>query len=547
MPHLWLQRVAGHSRSFTISLMVLAVAGRGEAHLLAAVEGQSSEQVFFAFDDQSMAWQHNLKLTLVRPEKHRANPVVRCGPKGSPDYGHAILYGTVLQDGDKFQMWYLGMIQRELEAGQAPGWWRPMCYAESRDGIHWTKPELGLVELNGNKRNNICLIEGEVHSMTLVNDFLSVLQDLDDPDPSRRFKTAYIAHMPDRDIRGGMSKIGIPERRVGAFVCATSPDGLRWKVVGDRPANAGGERFEVTSLYRFGNFYYASGQLLSPWCWLADGRPVGRMMQTYRSPDFCTWSRCKAQSMVLPQQAADPRPSLDDALAGRGLQLHMGVGLWNRGNVLVGLYGIWQGVPRERPKTAKGLDGLRIDLGLAISNDGVHFREPVPGFTFLKHGQEGQWDAIALLQGHAFANVGEKTYIWYSHWDTEEKFRSQEIGLATLRRDGFGYLSRYSAGSPGQCITTTLPASARGGRVFVNVGGVSPASPLTVELVDDFDRPIPGYSCADAARVTSDGVRQPIVWGLSRTETTPIGRPFALRINFPDADAARLFAVYFVP
>ena len=128
---------------------------------------RGTETTFFAFDDQSLAWQHNLKLTLVSPEKHPANPVVRCGPKGSPDYGHAILYGTVIHDGSKFRMWYLGMIQRELEAGQAPGWWRPMCYAESADGVNWTKPELGLVELYGNKRNNICLITGEPDSLSL--------------------------------------------------------------------------------------------------------------------------------------------------------------------------------------------------------------------------------------------------------------------------------------------------------------------------------------------------------------------------------------------
>ena len=87
-------------------------------------------------------------------------------------------------------MWYLGMSQTKVEKGQAPGWWRPMCYAESKDGVNWTKPELGLVEFNGNKKNNICLIEGPVHSMTRVDDFLSVLYEPDDPDPSRRYKVA---------------------------------------------------------------------------------------------------------------------------------------------------------------------------------------------------------------------------------------------------------------------------------------------------------------------------------------------------------------------
>ena len=89
-------------------------------------------------------------------------------------------------------MWYLAMGQRKLERGQAPGYWRPMCYAESDDGVHWTKPDLGLVEYNGGTRNNICLIEGEPRSLTLVNDFLSVLHEPDDPDPSRRYKAAYI-------------------------------------------------------------------------------------------------------------------------------------------------------------------------------------------------------------------------------------------------------------------------------------------------------------------------------------------------------------------
>src|SRR5262249_43829453 len=160
----------------------------------------------------------------------------------------------------------------------ASGWYRPMCYAESTDGVHWTKPDLGLVELKGNTHNNICRIEGKPKSLTLVNDFLSVLHDPDDPDPSRRYKATYIAHMPYDDIKGGMSKIGVKEARIGAFVCATSADGLRWKVVGDRPANAGGERFEVTSLYRFGRFYYATGQTFSPFVWRPDGSNIGRAM-----------------------------------------------------------------------------------------------------------------------------------------------------------------------------------------------------------------------------------------------------------------------------
>lgn len=499
----------------------------------------ANETVFFAFDDHAIPLRDNLHLTLVEARKHPDNPVLRCGPEGSPDHGHAILYGSVIRIGDKFRMWYLGMIQRKIERGNAPGWWRPMCYAESDDGVHWTKPELGLVELNGSRKNNICLIESDPPSLSRVNDFLTVLYEPDDPDPSRRYKCAFIAHVPLDEVRGGRSPIGPNESRWCSFICATSADGLRWKVVGDRPANSGGERFEVSGLYRFGGFYYATGQLISPWTWLPDGRDVGRAMLAYRSADFDHWSRAKAFAFARPGQTTSP------PLAGQ--QTHMGAGIWNRGNVLVGLYGMWQDGPKDRPKGSTHLWGTRIDLGLVVSNDGIHFREPVPDFKVISRGNEDQWDSIALLQGHAFANVGDQTYLWYSHWDCEGQFRNQEIGLATLRRDGFGYLSRHNPAAPGHLITAPVDASGTAPSVWVNVEGVSPAMPLTIELLDDRDRPIPGFSGADAAKVTVSGIRQKVIWPADKVSLPAAVRRLALKIDFPaDADV-RLYAVYAAP
>ena len=520
---------------------LLVVIGCYENNAFAQQPAQ--ETVFFAFDDQNLAWQHNLKLTLEHPQKHPENPVLRRGPKGAPDYGHAILYGTVLHLDGKFRMWYLAMIQREIVHGQAPGWWRPMCYAESDDGVHWTKPELGLVDLGGNTKNNICRIDADVPSMTLVNDFLSVLHDPTDPDPERRFKCAYIAHMPYDDIRGGMSRVGIKEGRVGALVTATSRDGLHWKCVGDRPANAGGERFEVSGLYRFGNFYYASGQCASPWGWLADGRDVGRMMYTYRSPDFKTWSAAKSLSMVLPEQQTQPQPEFNKMLAGYGKQMHMGVSVWNRGNVLVGMPGLWLGLPANQPPTKKPLEGLKIDLGLALSTDGVHFHEPVPNFPFIEHGAADQWDSIALLQGHAFVNHGDKTYLWYSHWDCEsDELHNMDIGLATMRRDGFGYLSRKNPGDPGHCVSSPVTIGPRGAQVVLNASGLTNEAPAVVELLDELDHPLPDFAGPKAASVRTDGVHTTVTW--PGQDSLPPHLKVTIRVTLPDNDQARLYAIY---
>jgi len=497
----------------------------------------AAERVLFAFDDHSIPWQHNLKLTLVAAEKHPANPVLRRGPPGAPDHGHAVLYGSVIKDGDRFRMWYLGMFETEIKGGQAPGYWRPMCYAESTDGINWTKPGLGLVEFNGSKANNICLIEGEPHSLTRVNDFLSVLQEPDDPDPSRRYKAAFIAHVPYDEVRGGMSQVGVKEKRVCATIAAVSADGLQWKVVGDRPANAGGERFEVSGLYRFGDFYYTPGQLIAPWGWRPDGSDGGRIMLTYRSADFVHWSQAKSFSFARPGQLTQPRVA--------GQQTHMGAGIWNRGNVLVGVYGIWQDAPTPPPKGKSHNFGVRIDLGLVVSNDGIHFREPVADFKVIPRGGDGEWDNIALLQGHAFVNEGDRTMIWYSHWDTGGTLQSMEIGLATLRRDGFGHFSSKDDRNDAHFITAPLSVG-KSAKIRLNIDGVSADAPLMVELLDARDQPLRGYSGAAAARIVANGIQQDVVWPQSRAATLPAGQPLAVKVVFPVKSKARVFAVYVI-
>ncbi|MGC3968781.1 MAG: hypothetical protein QM775_15865 [Pirellulales bacterium] len=436
-------------------------------------------------------------------------------------------------------MWYLGMIQREIVAGQAPGYWRPMCYAESADGIAWTKPELGLVELNGNKQNNICLVEAEVPSMTLVNDFLSVLYDPADPDPSRRFKVSYIAHMPYDDIRGGMSGVGIKERRVGC-VCAHE---RRRPALEVRRRSSGQRRRRTVR----------GEQLVSLRLVLLLIRPVGFALvlvgrRRPRRPhdDDLPLTRFRLLvasshlSMVLPEQQTEEQPQGFKMLEGFGRQMHMGVGVWNRGNVLIGVPGLWQGVPADRPKDKPRLQGLKIDLGLAVSNDGVHFREPVPNFKLIEHGASSDWDSVALLQGHAFVNVGEQTYIWYSHWDCEGQFRSQEIGLATLRRDGFGYLSARQPELTGFCETANFTTTQTGTKAYANLDGVSAEKPVRVELLDELARPVAGFSGDDSAIIAESGLRREIAW----KTPLPTGKKFGLRVHFPAGGTAKLYALY---
>ena len=130
--------------------------------------------------------------------------------------------------------------------------------------------------------------------------------------------------------------------------------------------------------------------------------------------------------------------------------------------------------------------------------------------------------------------------IWYSHWDTGSTLKNMEIGLATLRRDGFAYLSRKVPDSPAHVVTTTFEAG-DGDPIFANVEGVTEAAPLKVELLDDFDQPVPGFSGEDAGTVAVSGTRVAVEFPKG---AIPAVRPLALKVTLPEGADAKLYALY---
>ncbi len=149
-------------------------------------------------------------------------------------------------------------------------------------------------------------------------------------------------------------------------------------------------------------------------------------------------------------------------------------------------------------------------------------------------GEEGQWDSHGLLQGQAFHNTDTQTYIWYSDWYTRNTFptpvdvergmaRPQSVGLLTLRRDGFGYLSKFRllpATQPGMQRTDTagglLSQSvtlAGPSRLLLNIDQVADSAPLEISLVDDAEQPLSGF---EPIRVVESGLRVPVKFAARR-------------------------------
>lgn len=138
-----------------------------------------------------------------------------------PWEGNTSLPLTVLRDGELCRLYYVG---RSISDYLGPGELKPeetlvpnhphlLCCAESRDGVEWTRPVVGVYEFDGCKENNIL-------GNPVGFPFLDTRPEVD---PSERYKAVAEVHIGSSD-----------EEEMGV-VLWVSPDGLRWRKWRDEP------------------------------------------------------------------------------------------------------------------------------------------------------------------------------------------------------------------------------------------------------------------------------------------------------------------------
>jgi hypothetical protein len=222
--------------------------------------------------------------------------------------------------------------------------------------------------------------------------------------------------------------------------------------------------------------------------------------------------------------------------------------------VLLGISGLWHG--------GKEWKDVTIDLGFVVSNDGLHFREPAYEWTWLKRGEDGQWDQGGLIQGQGFENIGEQTFVYYGAWDPRHWQGAPPrggVGIAMVPRDRFGDLVVETTGKgPGdyqlpeivsEFVTTAVPIrTAVPYRFHLNAEGLGPEAALKVELLDAQEKPLPGYSGKNAALIRRNGFQTPIEWN-GRMEARDLPDRIRLHVVFEGARNTdiRFSAIYLQP
>jgi hypothetical protein len=357
-----------------------------------------------------------------------------------------------------------------------------------------------------------------------------VIKDDQDSDSRRRYKMLYNTH----------------DGKTWVFRTATSADGLRWTAGEDFAT----DRFlELSSFYKHNGLYVVNGQGLTRG---EGGIDQGRQGYARVSVNFDNWLSEEAEAFTLPE----PRNPSDRGATKPYDQVHLGVGGKSLGNVVIGLYGLWHNQPgdpsRDIPWAWFGYGKTSCDLGLVISNDGLHFREPVKGHVFIsRHDSPAppvdgtSFPTVLCQSGNAILNVGDETRIYHGRWrnGTYGTEPWEEIALATLPRDRWGSLGLHPNEENGSIWSAAMTLPRGGCDVALNADD---ADGMRIEVADEQFKLLPESSGdkGGTARANS-GLRLPVTWkgsGLSDLG----GRTVRLKISFHKKKDANpmLYAIY---
>jgi hypothetical protein len=236
-----------------------------------------------------------------------------------PDAQRAQVLGVACADGH-FQMWYL--------AHDAQNRWYT-CYAESRDGYHWIKPELGLVERDGSTANNI-ILHREGYDFILTNIYV----DLDAPDPKRRYVAPVYGEITSEYFQADedRKRYAIAPSHPCIKTFATSADGIHWveDPTFDFPLR---KKIESGALFKKDNTWFMAYQMIVgeyPQIPIAT-----RYLGVSYSKDFRNWQFGKEPGFYFDFGKKHERT----------IQTHVTPAILNYDNVVVGVEGIYYDHP----------------------------------------------------------------------------------------------------------------------------------------------------------------------------------------------------------
>jgi len=368
---------------------------------------QNKRDRYLVLDSRIIESTENMQLTVGAVQKDKNNPLFKEDKPWEPRFDNP--YCSIIFDEEEgiYKCWYSifikvgpeGKIRGEGIPSDKRAWvkWTEgfrdygVCYATSKDGIHWDKPELGVIEFNGSKKNNIVIVFD--HGVT-------VMKDLHETDPQKRYKAFH------------------PESENSAVWF--SPDGIHWgKAINVGPVDNGDTHNCVWWDADLGKYV----AITRHWGGATTRGRYGSMGHRYVSrivsDDFLHWS--KPQIII---EGRDLRMQIHDMPVVKYAGVYLG---------MVGLFDI---------------EASKQWCELAWSPDSIEWHRIQPGKPLIPNGSVmGDYDWGCIFAARPIIGK-EKIRLYYGANDGRFMgWRNGYLALAWLRADGFAGYEQIAGGS----------------------------------------------------------------------------------------------------
>lgn len=440
--------------------------------LLCAAEPWNLESRWELFvDDHLVAQRQGADLKLHEPVKRE---IVLSTDQ--PWEGKTCAYFSVIQDGDKVLMYYRGS-----SGGSDHSDAQVTCVVESQDGIHFTRPKLGLIEAGGTKDNNVIWRGVEAHN------FSPFLDTNPNGKPDERYKALGGVKQPGKNWHQGETP--------GGLYAFASADGIHWKKMKDTPVITKGA-FDSQNLAFFDttrNRYTCFSRIFIN---------KVRAVQSNHSADFLSWTE------PVPHEYAKGVPwehFYTSATVPCPTAPHLFLSFPKR-------------FMTSRKKVPEHEGPGVSDAVFMSSRDGVHWDRPFleawvrPGPDLKNWTDRNNMTANGII-------VGEKEWSLY----ISEHYRHDDhrIRRLTVRKQGFA--SMHAGAKGGEFITH--PLTFTGGKLVINYA-TSAAGSIQIDALDGEDKVL-----ASMPELYGDDFEAPAL-----DVAKLAGQTIRLRVKMKDAD-----------
>lgn len=440
---------------------------------------------------------NNVRMEMREPRDE--GPVLRFD---KPWEGLFAGYATVLNCGDRYRLYYRGVSKLGADGNEN----ERTCMAESADGLHWSKPSLGLFEFEGSKENNIVL----ANAAPVTHNFSPMLDTRPGVLPAERFKAI-----------GGTGK---------ALFAFASADGIHWQKLVDEPILGPKEMtFPFSHLFDSQNLAFWSEHEKKYVCYFRVWDGLRRIARA-TSDDFRIWSNTEMMQQVH-DDGSGPQPAPKEHL-----YTNQTAPYFRAPHISIAI----------AARFFEGRQVLSDEQAKAINVNPKYFRDTADAVLMTTRG--GNTYDRTFLEGFLKPGIGAENWVSRTNYPALNTIQTSPTELSffvnqnyaqptahlrrySLRLDGFA--SVRAGAQRGEVITKPFVFS--GKSLTINFA-TSAGGGIQIEFQQPDGTPISAFTGEDCQEQIGNEIERVVRWKQGSDVSSLAGKPVRMRIVMQDAD-----------